>query len=30
MTDRDELYVAPAIEYRLPDQKRLTVGSEFA
>jgi hypothetical protein len=31
MTDRDELYVAPAIQFfRLPDQKRLTVGSEFA
>jgi Putative MetA-pathway of phenol degradation len=31
MTDRDELYVAPAIQFfRLPDQKRLSVGSEFA
>jgi len=31
MTDRDELYAAPAIQFfRLPDEKRLTVGSEFA
>ena len=31
MTERDELYVAPAVQFfRLPDQKRLTVGSEFA
>jgi len=31
MTDRDELYASPAIQFfRLPDQKRLTVGSEFA
>src|SRR5262245_36789449 len=31
MTDRDELYASPAMEFlRLPDQKRLTVGSEFA
>jgi len=31
MTDRDELYAAPAIEFfRLPDQKRLTAGAEFA
>jgi hypothetical protein len=31
MTDRDELYVAPAVQFfRLPDQKRLSVGSEFA
>jgi len=31
MTDRDELYASPAVEFfRLPDQRRLTVGSEFA
>src|SRR5262249_27510806 len=31
MTDRDELYVSPAIQYfRLPDQRRLTLSSEFA
>jgi len=31
MTDRDELYASPAIQFfRLPDQKRLTVGSELA
>jgi outer membrane putative beta-barrel porin/alpha-amylase len=31
MTDRDELYASPAVEFfRLPDQKRLTLGSEFA
>jgi Putative MetA-pathway of phenol degradation len=31
MTDRDEMYASPAIEFfRLPDEKRLTVGSEFA
>ena len=31
MTERDELYVSPQIQYfRLPDQKRLTFSSEFA
>jgi hypothetical protein len=31
MTDRDELYVAPAMQFfRLPDEKRSTLGSEFA
>ena len=31
MTERDELYAAPSIQFfRLPDQKRLTVASEFA
>lgn len=31
MTDRDEMYASPALEFfRLPDEKRLTVGSEFA
>jgi len=31
MTDRDELYASPAMQYfRLPDEKRLTVGSELA
>ena len=31
MTEQDELYAAPAIQFfRLPDEKRLTVGSEFA
>src|SRR5262245_8964660 len=31
MTDRDELYAAPAAQcLRLPDQRRLTIGSEFA
>jgi hypothetical protein len=31
MTERDELYVSPAIQYfRLPDQKRLTFSSELA
>ena len=31
MTDRDELYVSPAIQYfRLPDQRRLTLGADVA
>jgi hypothetical protein len=31
MTDHDELYVSPAIEFfRLPDQKRLSIESEIA
>jgi hypothetical protein len=31
MTDRDELYASPAMQfYRLPDEKRLAVGSELA
>jgi hypothetical protein len=31
MTDRDEMYASPAIAFfRLPEEKRLTVGSEFA
>jgi Putative MetA-pathway of phenol degradation len=31
MTDRDELYASPEIEFfRLPDQQRLTLGSEIA
>jgi hypothetical protein len=31
MTDRDELYISPTFQYfRLPDQKRLTIGAELA
>ena len=31
MTDRDELYISPTVQYfRLPDQKRLTILSELA
>jgi outer membrane putative beta-barrel porin/alpha-amylase len=31
MTEQDELYIAPSIEFfRLPDEKRLSVGAEFA
>jgi hypothetical protein len=31
MTDQDELYLSPAVQFfRLPDQKRLTAGSEIA